>query len=464
MKSSPLAIRDRGFEGGIAGSWRPLNLDDPFPGLYLAAVRLTWNLGATLIASAILSFFFSYAYFLLNNFSRAKLLQITNGNGRLEQIKRYLDRLPRTTNTVVSIEIAAKVVFALGTLVFFSRLQGEEASVDFWTLLWTFVTVSLWFVLFCRVLPSELGTHKEEEILVKILPLLNGLGVCLYPLHLAVEPFRRGVERIFLSNDPEAEAEQITEEIIDAVEEGEREGVIHEDAADMIEAIVELRDSEVFEIMTPRTDMKAIEASTSLGEAVRFAMDVGYSRMPVYEEDPDHIVGVLYLKDVINLWSEDRNIDPPLKTVVRKPYFIPETKKVSNLLEEFRRNKIHIAIVLDEYGGTAGLVTNEDILEEIVGDITDEYDPVEAAEIRRIDEKTLDVAAKVHVDDLIKEYGITIPESDDFETIGGFIFSSLGKVPELDETVEVKNARLVVTDVTDRRIKRVKIHIVSEKD
>ncbi len=439
-------------------------MDDPFPGLYLAAVRLTWNLGITLIVTAFLSFFFSYAYFLLNNFSRAKLLQITNGNGRLERVERYLDNLPRTTNIVVFIEIGAKIVFAFCVLVFFSRLQGVEASVAFWPLFWTFATVALWFVLFCRILPAEIGSHKEEEILVKILPLLNGLGVCLYPLHLALEPFRTGVARILLPNDPEAEAEQITEEIIDAVEEGEREGVIHEDAADMIEAIVELRDSEVFEIMTPRTDMKAIEASTPLGEAVRFAMDVGYSRMPVYEEDPDHIVGVLYLKDVINIWIVDRNSEPSLETVVRKPYFIPETKKVSTLLEEFRKNKIHIAIVLDEYGGTAGLVTNEDILEEIVGDITDEYDPVEAAEIRRIDETTLDVAAKVHVDDLIKEYGITIPESDDFETIGGFIFSSLGKVPELDETVEVGNARLVVTDVTDRRINRVKIYITSQDE
>jgi len=425
---------------------------------------LTWNLGITLIVTAFLSFFFSYAYFLLNNFSRAKLLQITNGNGRLERVERYLDNLPRTTNIVVFIEIGAKIVFAFCVLVFFSRLQGVEASVAFWPLFWTFATVALWFVLFCRILPAEIGSHKEEEILVKILPLLNGLGVCLYPLHLALEPFRTGVARILLPNDPEAEAEQITEEIIDAVEEGEREGVIHEDAADMIEAIVELRDSEVFEIMTPRTDMKAIEASTPLGEAVRFAMDVGYSRMPVYEEDPDHIVGVLYLKDVINIWIVDRNSEPSLETVVRKPYFIPETKKVSTLLEEFRKNKIHIAIVLDEYGGTAGLVTNEDILEEIVGDITDEYDPVEAAEIRRIDETTLDVAAKVHVDDLIKEYGITIPESDDFETIGGFIFSSLGKVPELDETVEVGNARLVVTDVTDRRINRVKIYITSQDE
>jgi len=423
---------------------------------------LTWNLGVTLIVSAFLSFFFSYAYFLLNNFSRAKLLQITNGNGTVGRIKGYLDQLPRTNNIVVSVEIGAKIVFALCVLAFFSRLRGLEASLDFWTLVWTFLTVALWFVLFCRVLPSELGSHKEEEILVKILPLLNGLGFCLYPLHLVVEPFRKGVERFLLPDNPEAEAEQITEEIIDAVEEGEREGVIHEDAADMIEAIVELRDSEVFEIMTPRTDMKAIEASTALGEAVRFAMDVGYSRMPVYEEDPDHIVGVLYLKDVINLWIDDKNSEPSLKTVVRKPYFIPETKKVSNLLEEFRKNKIHIAIVLDEYGGTAGLVTNEDILEEIVGDITDEYDPVEAEEIRRIDETTLDVSAKAHVDDLAKDYGIAIPESDDFETIGGFIFSSLGKVPELDETVVVSNARLVVTDVTDRRIKRLKIFITSE--
>lgn len=447
-------------------------MDDPFPGPCLALLELSWGLSVLLCISGLCSILFSYIYFLLENFSRAKLVTTAESDEARVKTEEFLERLPRILSGVVALESAAKVLFILSVFTLFSHICDsgsstepptpvgvDPASAYAWAFLWTFIACTVWFVFLGRILPAELGQRKEEAIISRIMPLLNALGTFMLPLHFLLDPFRKLVASGLVSPNPDVEAEQIAEEIIDAVEEGEREGVIREDEADMIENIVTLRDVEVLDIMTPRTDMKACEVSMPVKEAVRLAMLEGHSRMPVFEKDHDHIVGVLYLKDILNHWIEDEPGEIELKDLVRKPLFIPETKKVAELFREFRERKIHMAIVLDEYGGTTGIVTNEDILEEIVGEIIDEYDREEESEIRVIDETTLDVSAKLHIDDLNKEYGTGIPESDDFDTIGGYIFSALGRVPESGETVEVENTKLTVLEVGDRRVKRVKVTI-----
>jgi len=423
-------------------------------------LTFSWGLTIILCLSILLSSVFSYIYFLLNNFSRVKLLQITGEQSR-QRVERILDNLPRILNTVVAVEIMAKTALVLSLWVLISNLFGPDEPAFFRPapLVWTFAVSSLWIVLFCRILPAELGARNEEIVLNRILPFLNSLSIILFPFHALLAPFRRTVVKTLKPSNPEEEAEHIAEEIIDAVDEGEREGYIGEDEADMIENIMELRDAEVSDIMTPRTDMKAVEVETPLKEAIRLAMDLGHSRIPVYREDIDHVIGVLYVKDIMIQWLEDKAEKISLEEIVRSPYFIPETKKISELLLEFREHQIHIAIVLDEYGGTAGLVTNEDILEEIVGEIVDEYDKEETVEIRAIDERTFDVPARLHIDDLNEELGTDISEGKDFETIGGYVFSALGKVPKKGESVTTGNVKLTVTDVGDRRIKRLTVRI-----
>jgi CBS domain containing-hemolysin-like protein len=435
-------------------------LDDPFPGSCLAIVGFSWGLSLVLCLSGLASLVFSYIYFLLENFSKSRLLQMANGDSARGRIEHCIAHLPRTVSTVVAIEILSKTTFVLVVYILTSRIYDEELSLAFWPLLWTFLAAGFWFIIFCRVLAAELGSRKEEEVLQRILPGLTRLGAALVFFHGAIGPFQRAIIRFARSSNPEEEAEQITEEIIDAVGEGELEGVIREDEADMIENIMELRDADVSDIMTPRTDMKAVSADASLKDAVRLAMAEGHSRVPVFEKDHDHIIGVLYVKDVMNHWLAGTSESVSLRDIVHKPFFIPETKKISELLFEFREHKIHIAIVLDEYGGTAGLVTNEDIIEEIVGEIVDEYDSDEEVEVRVIGEKTLDVSARAHIGDLNKEWGTAIPESDDFETVGGFIFAELGKVPGKGETVKAGNAELTVTEVGDRSINRVTVRIL----
>jgi CBS domain containing-hemolysin-like protein len=266
------------------------------------------------------------------------------------------------------------------------------------------------------------------------------------------------------SSTPDREAEYYAEEIMDAVEEGEREGVIREDEADMIESIVELPNLEVSEIMTPRMDMICMDVKEPVSALLKTAVEAGHSRIPVYEENRDHIVGVLYVKDLLGYWPDGGKPVPQLVDLLRKPYYIPETKKVSKLFSEFRENKVHMAIVLDEYGGTAGLVTNEDILEEIVGEIVDEFDPEEEAELKILDKRHAEASAKLHIDELNEKMEINLPESEDFDTIGGFIFTSLGKVPTPGDEVHHENVSLKVLDADDRRINRIAVEVEREEN
>src|SRR5262249_34732194 len=216
----------------------------------------------------------------------------------------------------------------------------------------------LWITLFCRVLPGEVSSRALETIVRTSLPLVVFTGRLLAP---PVESFRRLLRRAS-GDSPQAQAEAYQDEILATVEEGEREGHLVEHQADMIERVVGLRELEVRSIMTPRTAIDLLDASATVGQAREMALRTGRSRDPVCEGDVDHVVGVVHVKDLLKVPKEE-----PVRRVLRQPWFVPETKFCTELLKEFRAHRSHIAIVLDEYGGTAGLVTIEDVLEQIVG-------------------------------------------------------------------------------------------------
>lgn len=189
--------------------------------------------------------------------------------------------------------------------------------------------------------------------------------------------------------------------------------------------MLEFRDTTVGEIMTPRTEMSGIEVNTSLSEAVEIVIREGHSRYPVYKETIDNITGMLYAKDLLKeLNQPDGSGD--ISHYLRKPFFVPESKKLRSLLHNFQNQKVHVAVVLDEYGGTAGLVTIEDILEELVGEIVDEYEPPQPEPIKKIDEYTIEVDARHEVDELNDELAINVPEDEDYETIGGLCICQTG--------------------------------------
>ncbi|MCZ6698834.1 MAG: hemolysin family protein, partial [Planctomycetota bacterium] len=253
-------------------------------------------------------------------------------------------------------------------------------------------------------------------------------------------------------------AEQMEREILDAVSEAETVGAVDPNERNMIRSVMDMDERTVGEILTPRTEMQGIEVGADYERARRLVVEAGRSRMPVFEETLDKIVGVLYAKDLLNV--EDV-AGYSTRELMRKVVFVPETKDVHSLLREFQANRVHIAIVVDEYGGTAGLVTIEDILEELVGEITDEHDEDPAAPlVSRVDETTTEIDARLRVDEVNNKLGISLPIEEAYDTIGGFVYSRMGRIPAAGEGFVEDDVRVEVVDVDERRIKRLRIYRV----
>jgi len=314
-----------------------------------------------------------------------------------------------------------------------------------------------------RGIAGALAEHRAEEILVALLPVLAGLAVATRPLA-AVERFVvKVVTRLMGESEARSAQESIQEEILSAVDEGEREGVFAGDQAEMIESIIDLRDLDVREVMTPRTDLVWLPADATLREATRVVQDSGHSRIPVFSGSRDNVVGILYAKDLLAPLSDPSAPDGKVTEVVRRPLFVPETKPVWELLQEFRGGKQHVAIVVDEYGGTAGLVTVEDILEEVVGEITDEYDHGEPPPLKRLSETTAEVDARMRVDELNSELGTHVAEHEEYDTVGGLAFDALGHVPSVGERFKADNVDFTILEAGSHRVRRLRVEVRREE-
>ncbi len=238
------------------------------------------------------------------------------------------------------------------------------------------------------------------------------------------------------------------------VEVGEKEGVLEEEEREMIHSIFEFGDTVVREVMRPRVDIAAVPADATINGALGLMTEHGHSRLPVYDGSIDHIVGVVYIRDLIPVLRQGR-LDQRVTEVQRPPFFVPETKKVDDLFREMQQKKVSMAIVLDEYGGTAGLVTVEDLLEEIVGEIQDEYD-LEEKPIQLINDHTAVVNARIHIEDVNQLLGLELPV-DEVDTVAGLVYSLLGRVPAQGETVSLPGAELRVEKTLGQRITKVRI-------
>lgn len=258
-------------------------------------------------------------------------------------------------------------------------------------------------------------------------------------------------------NDSTNEAEA---DLLRQISDIQREGGIDESSAEMLERVVEFRSTDVSEVMTPRTDIEAIENTDDLEKILDFVKESGRSRIPVYKESLDNIVGILYAKDLLP-YVGTTSIILSLEEILREPIVVPETKVVSELLSVFQMAEVHMAIVVDEYGGTAGLVTIEDILEEIVGEIQDEHDPEEdeIQDFIKNDDDSFEVDGRMHIDQLNDLLDLDLPEEDEYDTLGGYIMTMLGRVPEVGEVLKTDNAIFTTKSATSTRVERLKIKL-----
>jgi CBS domain containing-hemolysin-like protein len=244
------------------------------------------------------------------------------------------------------------------------------------------------------------------------------------------------------------------EEIHDFIEASEEEGLVNEEESEMIRSIFSMRTTVVREIMLPRTVMACVSVEATVRELLDTIISCGHSRIPVYEHTIDNIIGLLYAKDLLKCWGEQEE-QVQVRAIMRPPYFIPETKNLEQLLQEFKRKRVHLAIVIDEYGGTSGLITIEDLLEQIVGDIQDEYDCEEVLFTVNKD-GSISADARMPVEELEEHFNILI-ERDKFDSVGGLIFHLTGKIPATGDIIEGAGLQLTILDADERKIKKVSI-------
>jgi len=244
------------------------------------------------------------------------------------------------------------------------------------------------------------------------------------------------------------------EELETIIDTGQETGLLDEDENEMIHRIFEMKDIVVREVMVPRTDVEALEINSSVEDVAKLVVKVGHSRIPVYEENIDRIVGIVYAKDLLKYWISKSKTDK-IRDVMRKPLFVPETKNIDDLFKELKNQRIHIAVVVDEYGGTSGLVTIEDLIEEIVGDIQDEYD-IEEDEFVVVEEGEYIADAKIDIDELSDKLGVIIPK-EDYDTLGGFLVHMSNKIPAVDDVINYENITFTIIEADERRVAKVGI-------
>jgi putative hemolysin len=410
----------------------------------------------TIVAGLLLAaaFVASLAVHCLRNFSRSRLADIC-------RIRENDARFGRILKEDIEALTAAEILFVL-LLVCAVCIGAAQSSLTPGNLVpWTIgmLAAAIVSVGAFVILPWSISRVASETLLYHLWPLLVVLLTVMRPLVGLTNRFDTLVHRIAGRRDPgDEETSMIADEIQSVVNEGEREGLLETRAGRMIHRIMELSEEDVGAVMTPRTEMFCIHRDVSLSQARTALLDAGHSRVPVIGDSPDDIVGLLYAKDLLRHIAGNGH-DVSLTSILREPFYIPETTAVDQLLERMKRERFHMAIVLDEYGGVLGLVTLEDILEEIVGEIEDEHDPAEEEPIHQIDEWIAEVDGRVHIDDLNERFNYDLPEKEDFDTIGGFVFSELGHVPEVGESLTWQTLRMTVLEADKRRVIKLRMEI-----
>ncbi len=348
-------------------------------------------------------------------------------------------------NNLVNIA-ASSIATALSIELFGSKGVGIATGI-----------VTILILIFGEITPKSLGNNKAIDY-------AKAAAAPLYYLEIILSPFIylfTKVVNLFVKDKSLISSAFLSEEEIRRfVDVSQREGVIKETEQEMIQSVFDFDDTLVKEIMIPRIDMVCIEKSASLSELIKMGVEKGHSRIPVFEESIDNIVGLIYIKDLLELLLKEKQ-EVEIDNFVKPIYFIPEGKPINQLLSEMKERKEHMAIVVDEYGGTSGLITIEDLLEEIVGDIQDEFD-LEKSYIEVIDDNKLLLDGRVDIEELNKYLKAPLAESDDYETVSGLILYYLNRLPVQGEKLELEDVTFTIESIIDNRIRKIKL--ISEEE
>jgi CBS domain containing-hemolysin-like protein len=360
--------------------------------------------------------------------------------------------------------IMARFYFLSGLI---GAFFAAQKAVDGAHLPWFLAGLSIAALFACGSVPSTVANLRAEATLLRTMPFLRGgLLLLRWPVILPVQVITSGILRMLrIREEPSTNPDELAEEVMAAVADTVTAESLPAEEKAWIGNIVGLKDLQVSAIMTPRPDLIAMQASTPVRDAVRQALQHGFSRYPVYRDKVDEIVGIFYVKDALRVPVDSTAANLPVETMLRPPLFVPESMGVAQLLRRFQADKVHMAIVLDEYGCTAGLVSVEDALEQIVGDIADEYDAADpdAHEAITVVEagKVIDASGRTSVAAINQRLDSEIPDDGDWETIAGYVIHHLNRIPARDETFVVDGIEFRVLQADDRRIGRLRLSATS---
>lgn len=407
---------------------------------------------------------FSAAEIAMVTIRRTRVRQlIEEGDERAEIIHKLLDH-PTTFMATVQIGVTlvgfltsayAAVNLAILPEKWLVELGAARSIAHGSAVIFTTLITAFFSLIFGEIAPKSIAMQHSEKLALSSARALRIVSIIAMPAVRVVSFCSDIIVRMFGARVKFTTPIVTEEELKMLVEAGEEEGVFEEEEKDMIHSIFDFTDTVVRQVMVPRTDMTAAPINCTLDELLEIITSTGYSRIPIYEDNADCIKGIVYAKDLLMLLKSDHESFDVSK-VMRSAYFIPESKDINGLLAEFKHTRIQMAIVRDEYGGTAGLVTLEDLLEEIVGEIRDEYDDEEPL-LETIDANRYIVNARMRVEELNKQLNLDIPEEDDYDTIGGFVFDLFGHQPELGDYTSFQNVDFVVHEIDEGRIQTIEI-------
>jgi putative hemolysin len=378
------------------------------------------------------------------------------GDARAQQIERLLAKPNVFLTTILVVNNVAVILASSMATVIALSLSPQWGEV-----LATLLT-SLVVLIFCEVTPKNAAVQNSEAWARGLIPLISGLAWLLTPVIWLLNGITATVLRVFGISLERTGPSVTEEELRLLVNVGEEEGVFEEDERTWIHHIFELSDTTVREVMVPRIDMVTLPGSVTLNDAVEVITRAGFSRIPIYEGTIDDIIGVLYAKDVLPQ-MRDGNTQRPVREIVRPAYFVPESKKLDDLLHELQNQRVHMAIVSDEYGSVVGLVTIEDLVEEIIGDIQDEFDR-EEREYEQVSPMTYIVSGQMNLDDFNELLGTELEAGEEYDTIGGFMLSQLDKIPVVGDTVRTAAVTLTVLATNRRRIAKIQAVLAHPDD
>ena len=407
-----------------------------------------------LVILIVISGFFSASETALTSFRSIYLekLEEEKQYRKVELLKKWLKNPNEMlTGLLVGNNVVNILASSLATVVTMNVIGGTSTS----SIAIATIGMTIIILIFGEITPKIIAKNQTIRIAKAVVTIIYYLTVILKPIIKILMFISKFIGRILGIDLKDNESLMITEDdIISFVNVGEAEGVIEEEEKEMIHSIVTFGETTAKEVMTPRTSMLAFEGNRTIDEIWDELVENGFSRIPVYEETIDNIIGVLYIKDIFEI-IKNKKTDVPIKNFVRPGYFVPETKSIIEILRDFRSMKVHIALVLDEYGGIVGLVTIEDLIEEITGEIRDEFDTEEGEFIHKIDENTYEVDGMIDIETLDKDLSIKLPVSEGYESLGGLIVTELRRVAEPGDELVLDGVKLKVLEVDKKRVSKV---------